>query len=154
MKEMKALGLVLLVLIAVGIKCSSSAECKVVYDKDSDLCVVLLNPPGETGKSNQKGTMQRSTSTSREPGGPLIRVVIDTVNFTRTFEESGNMYTITGNIHMDKQDDDMKITEYDLIVTGGVFVMTSDMVSRGLGLAGFASWNQSTPSCTMSQASV
>ena len=121
MKKKIALGLVLLVLIAVGITCSSSAECEVVYDKDSDLCVVLLNPPGETGKSNQGGTFQRITSISREPGGPLIKVVTYTVNLTRTFEESGNVYTITGNIQMDKHDDDMKITEYDLTVTGGVF---------------------------------
>ncbi|MFC1573420.1 hypothetical protein ACFL6M_07465 [Candidatus Eisenbacteria bacterium] len=115
------LGLVLLAPISVGIGCSSSAECEVIYDGDSDLCMVLLNPPEETGKSNQEGTMQRSTSMSREPGGPLIKVATYTVTLTRTFEESGNVYTITGDIHMDKQDDSAKITEYDLTVTGGVY---------------------------------
>ncbi len=117
----RVLGLALLVLIALGITCSSSAECEVIYDKDSDLCIVLLNPLGETGESNQEGNMQRSTSISREPGGPLIKVANYTVNLTRTFEESGNVYTITGSIRLDIQGDDAEITEYDLTVTGGVY---------------------------------
>ena len=114
-------GSVLLVLIAMAIGCSSSKECEVVYDKDSGLCAVLLNPPGESGKSNQKGTMKRNISISQEPGGSLIKEVTYTVTLTRTFEDSGNVYTITGDINMHIQDDKKKITEYDLTVTGGVY---------------------------------
>ncbi len=101
--------------------CASKEQCEVVYDKDSDLCMVLLNPPGETGKSHQEGSIQRSVSISREPGGPLIKTAIHTVNITRKFEESGNVYSITGKIHINIQDDNAEITEYDLSVTGGVF---------------------------------
>jgi len=115
------LGLMLLVLIEVGGGCSSSAEFEVEYDADSDLCTVILNPPGESGKSNQEGSMKRRKSVSRERGGPFITISNYTVNLIRKFAKSGNVYTITGSIRINEKDDDAKITEYDLTVTGGVY---------------------------------
>lgn len=101
--------------------CASKEECEVVYDENSGLCMVLLNPPDETGKSKQEGTMKVSASVSRKPGGPLIKTSTYTVNITRKFEESGNVYSIKGKIQANKQDDKVEITEYDLAVTGGVY---------------------------------
>jgi hypothetical protein len=110
-------------MFCLGLNSCASKECEVVYDKNNEpnLCLVLLNPPGETGKSQLLGTMERSSSISREPGGPLINMMICTVNYSRKFDKSGNVYSITGTIYVNTKNDKAKISKYDLTVTGGVY---------------------------------
>jgi hypothetical protein len=112
------------VLICLGLasalmSCSPKAECEVVYDPGSRLCLVRLNPPGERGESKQQGTMERSVSISRKAGGPLLQVASYTVDVTRVFGESGNTYAILGTVSLEIENDKAVVTAYDLTVTGG-----------------------------------
>ena len=107
---------IILALLVGLMGCSSkNAECKVTYDRDGNLDIIV-NPPGESGESSQKGTLTRNTSISASEGS-MSKVTIYSGEIEKSFSESGNSYTIDVNITIEGD----RLTAYQLTVTGGVY---------------------------------
>jgi hypothetical protein len=99
----------------------SNAECKVTYDANKDSFQVIVHPPGESGDFAQDGTMNRTTSISREAGKDMVKITQYELDLERTFNESGNTYKITGFIKFDDSGTKSKLVDYALEVTGGAY---------------------------------
>lgn len=110
------LTFIMLALLVGLIGCSAkNAECKVTYDRDGNLDIII-NPPGEKGESSLKGTLTRNTTGSAS-GGSVSMVTTYSGEIEKSFSESGNSYTIDVNITIEGD----RLTAYQLSVTGGVY---------------------------------
>ena len=101
--------ILLLVVLLMGVSCSSAkAECKVTLSRKGELDVII-NPPGETGPSDQDGWW------TQEVGGDTIWG-----DFKKQYTESGNKYLIKVTVSVE----DKKLSAYEISVTGGVYGIT------------------------------
>ena len=108
--------LVLLVIVMLVTGCSGSgAECKVTMDGDGFLDIII-NPPGESDRSEEKGELTRQTSISAS-GGSTESVTTFTGEIEKVYSDSGATYVIDVFIEISDED----IQDYKLEVTGGVY---------------------------------
>jgi hypothetical protein len=113
--------LVLSILLLGAAGCSGkNAECKVSLDKDGVLNF-NINPPGESGEGKLDGSLQRNMSIS--PGNVVTTYQGELV---KTFDESGNSYTIQVDIEVA----DDRITTYKLEVSGPAYGDTPHTCSK------------------------
>jgi hypothetical protein len=107
--------LMLAILVGIAGCAGKNTECKVTLDRKGSLDI-LVNPPGETGKASQDGSLQKMTSISSS-GGSISKITTYSGEIEKQYPESGNNYTIGVNITIE----DEQLTAYQLTVAGGVY---------------------------------